>query len=68
MFGDFARTIRKSRTQIGIKSENFYWFLKECGWHFNSGVHRLLRKQLEHWYISTKHKSIARTDSRHDIV
>ena len=35
--------------------ENFYWFLKECEWRFNSGAHQKLLKQLKHWYKSTKH-------------
>ena len=30
---------RHLRRFNGIKSENFYWFLKECEWRFNGGNH-----------------------------
>ena len=33
-----------------IKKDNFYWFLKECEWRFNSGNHQMLLKQLKHCY------------------
>ena len=46
---------RHLRKFNGIKPENFYWFLKECEWRFNSGGHKMLLKQLKHWYKSTKH-------------
>ena len=46
---------RHLRKFNGIKPENFYWFLKECEWRFNSGGHQKLLKQLKHWYKSTKH-------------
>ncbi len=30
----------------GIKSEHFYWFLKECEWRFNGGNHKQLLTEL----------------------
>ena len=41
---------RHLRKFNGIKKDNFYWFLKECEWHFNSGNHQMLLKQLKHWH------------------
>jgi len=46
---------RHLRKFNGIKSENFYWFLKECEWRFNGGNHKTLLQQLKHWYKSTRH-------------
>lgn len=46
---------RHMRRFNGIKSENFYWFLKECEWRFNGGSHKTLLNQLKHWYKMTKH-------------
>ena len=46
---------RHLRRFNGIKSENFYWFLKECEWRFNGGNHKTLLTQLKYWYNSTKH-------------
>jgi transposase len=46
---------RHLRKFNGIKQDNFYWFLKECEWRFNSGNHLILLKQLKHWYSQTKH-------------
>lgn len=46
---------RHLRRFNGITPDNFYWFLKECEWRFNSGSHQQLRKQLKYWYKSTKH-------------
>ena len=46
---------RHLRKFNGIKSENFYWFLKECEWRFNGGDHQQLLKQLKHWYSKAKH-------------
>ena len=46
---------RHLRKFNGIKPENFYWFLKECEWRFNSGDHQQLLKQLKCWYSQTKH-------------
>lgn len=40
---------RHLRRFNGIKKENFYWFLKECEWRFNSGDHKMLLNQLKHW-------------------
>ena len=46
---------RRMRKFNGIKSDNFYWFLKECEWRFNGGNHAELLKQLKSWYKHTKH-------------
>ena len=46
---------RHLRKFNGIKKDNFYWFLKECEWRFNSGNHQMLLKQLKNWYSQTKH-------------
>ena len=46
---------RHLRRFNGIKSDNFYWFLKECEWRFNSGNHQQLLKQLKSWYSKQKH-------------
>jgi len=40
---------RHLRRFNGIKRDNFYWFLKECEWRFNSGDHQMLLKQLKYW-------------------
>lgn len=37
---------RHLRRFNGIKTNNFYWFLKECEWRFNGGNHYNLLKQL----------------------
>ena len=41
---------RHLRKFNGIKKDNFYWFLKECEWRFNSGNHQMLLKQVKHWH------------------
>ena len=41
---------RHLRKFNGIKKDNFYWFLKEYEWRFNSGNHQMLLKQLKHWH------------------
>jgi len=46
---------RHLRRFNGIKSEHFYWFLKECEWRFNGGDHQQLLKQLKHWVKQAKH-------------
>ena len=46
---------RHLRRFNGIKSENFYWFLKECEWRFNGGNHQMLLKQLKHWVKCSSH-------------
>ena len=46
---------RHLRRFNGITPDNFYWFLKECEWRFNSGNHRQLLRQLKYWYKSTRH-------------
>ncbi len=46
---------RHLRKFNGIQPDNFYWFLKECEWRFNSGDHQKLLKQLKYWYSQTKH-------------
>ena len=46
---------RHLRKFNGIKQDNFYWFLKECEWRFNSGNHQMLLKQLKHWYSQANH-------------
>ena len=46
---------RHLRRFNGIKSDNFYWFLKECEWPFNGVSHKALLKQLKHWYKIAKH-------------
>ena len=46
---------RHMRKFNGIKSDNFYWFLKECEWRFNGGNNLALLKQLKSWYKHTKH-------------
>jgi transposase len=46
---------RHMRKFNGIKSENFYWFLKESEWRFNGGNHKTLLTQLKSWYKSSKH-------------
>lgn len=46
---------RHMRKFNGIKSENFYWFLKECEWRFNGGNHKSLLNQLKSWYKSSHH-------------
>jgi len=46
---------RHLRRFNGIKSDNFYWFLKECEWRFNGGNHHQLLKRLKIWYLKTKH-------------
>ena len=45
---------RHLRRFNGIKSKNFYWYLKECEWRFNGGDHKQLLKQLTYWYKTTK--------------
>jgi len=40
---------RHLRRFNGIKTTNFYWFLKECEWRFNHGDHKQLLSQLKHW-------------------
>ena len=45
---------RHLRRFNGIKSENFYWYLKECEWRFDGGDHKQLLKQLTYWYKTTK--------------
>ena len=39
----------------GIKSENFYCFLKECEWRFNGGSHQMLLKYFKHWVKCSSH-------------
>jgi len=46
---------RHLRRFNGIKSENFYWFLKKCEWRFNGGNHQMLLKQLKHWVKCSSH-------------
>ena len=46
---------RHLRQFNGIKSENLYWFLKECEWRFNGGIHQMLLKQLKHWVKCSSH-------------
>ena len=46
---------RHMRKYEGIKSDNFYWFLKECEWRFNGGSHANLLKQLKSSYKHAKH-------------
>jgi transposase len=46
---------RHLRRFNGLTPDNFYWFLKECEWRFNSGSHQQLLKQLKYWYKSTRH-------------
>lgn len=46
---------RHLRRFNGIKSTNFYYFLKECEWRFNGGNHKSLLSQLKHWYYENKH-------------
>lgn len=46
---------RHMRKYNGIKTDNFYWFLKECEWRFNGGTHQQLLKQLKYWYSKEKH-------------
>ena len=46
---------RHLRRFNGIKTDHFYWFLKECEWRFNGGDHKTLLKQLKYWYKNTKH-------------
>ena len=46
---------RHLRKFNGIQSENFYWFLKECEWRFNSGDHQRLLKQLKCWHSQATH-------------
>ena len=46
---------RHMRKYNGIKTDNFYWFLKECEWRFNGGTHQHLLKQLKYWYSKEKH-------------
>ena len=46
---------RHMRKYNGIKTDNFYWFLKECEWRFNGGTHQQLLKQLKYWYYKEKH-------------
>ncbi len=46
---------RHLRRFNGIKTENFYWFLKECEWRFNGGNHQMLLKQLKHWVKRSSH-------------
>lgn len=38
------QTKRHMRKFNGIKVDNFYWFLKECEWRFNGGIHEELLK------------------------
>ena len=40
---------RHLRRFNGIKSENFYWFLKECEWRFNGGSPNDLLRTLKQW-------------------
>ncbi|WP_135082041.1 IS1595 family transposase [Terasakiella sp. SH-1] len=46
---------RHMRKFNGIKTDHFYWFLKECEWRFNGGNHADLLKQLKIWYKQAKH-------------
>lgn len=46
---------RHLRRFNGIKSDHFYWFLKECEWRFNGGTHADLLNQLKYWYKQEKH-------------
>ena len=46
---------RQLRKYNGIKTANFYWYIKECEWRFSGGNHRQLLKQLRYWYKNTKH-------------
>ncbi len=46
---------RHLRKFNGIKQETFYWFLKECEWHFNGGNHQQLLTRLKYWYKNTSH-------------
>ena len=46
---------RHLRKFNGIKSDNFYWFLKECEWRFNGGDHQQLLKQLKYWHHDAKY-------------
>jgi transposase len=46
---------RHLRKFNGIKSEHFYWFLKEWEWRFNGGSHQRLLTQLKYWYKQPKH-------------
>ncbi len=39
----------------GIKSDHFYWLLKECERRFNGGNHEELLKRLKSWYKHTRH-------------
>ena len=43
----WSQAKRRLRKFNGIKLENFYWFLKEYEWRFNSGNHQQLFKQLK---------------------
>ncbi|WP_135082128.1 IS1595 family transposase [Terasakiella sp. SH-1] len=49
------RAKRHMRKFNGIKTDHFYWFLKECEWRFNGGNHADLLKQLKIWYKQAKH-------------
>lgn len=46
---------RHLRRFNGIKPEHFYWFLKECEWHFNGGNHKQLLTELISWVKQAKH-------------
>ena len=46
---------RHLRRFNGIKSENFYCFLKECEWRFNGGSHQMLLKYFKHWVKCSSH-------------
>ena len=46
---------RHLRRFNGIKTEHFYWFLKECEWRFNGGNHKELLTKLNYWVKSAKH-------------
>lgn len=48
---------RHLRRFNGIKSSNFYWFLKECEWRFNGGNHKSLITQLKSWIKEDKFNS-----------
>jgi hypothetical protein len=41
--------------KVGIKSKNFYWFLKEYVWRFNEGNYQMLLKQTKHWVKCSSH-------------
>ncbi len=46
---------RQLRRFNGLTPDNFYRFLKEREWRFNTGSYHQLLTQLKPWYKSTKH-------------